>query len=59
MPVTVIRFRQADGTITVARQGDNLALSWFGSVQRCRRLRYPVKEVAPYVTIAAIGVTHG
>jgi hypothetical protein len=25
--------RCPDGTITVARQGDNLALSWFGSVQ--------------------------
>lgn len=25
--------RCPDGTVTVARQGDNLALSWFGSVQ--------------------------
>jgi hypothetical protein len=25
--------RCPDGTITVARQGDNLALGWFGSVQ--------------------------
>ena len=25
--------RCPDGTITIARQGDNLALSWFGSVQ--------------------------
>jgi len=25
--------RCPDGTITVARQGDDLALSWFGSVQ--------------------------
>jgi hypothetical protein len=25
--------RCPDGTITVARQGDNLAVSWFGSVQ--------------------------
>jgi hypothetical protein len=25
--------RCPDGTITVARQGDNLALSWFGSIQ--------------------------
>jgi hypothetical protein len=32
--------RCPDGTITVARQGDDLALGWFGSIQETTVIAY-------------------